>query len=371
MSGTSSAPLTRRDCLENSRRIVIKVGSSSLTGPDGALHQETLDLLVNTIAEMHARGVDVVLVSSGAVAAGIGPLKLGRPRSLREKQAAAMVGQSRLMAAYEERFEAHDISVGQVLLTASDVTNRRHYANALTAMRTLLRLRVVPIVNENDAVATDELRFGDNDRLAALTAHLVGAGTLILLTDVDGLYTKPPSEPGATRIAEVTSEDDLAGLRITGRGSAVGTGGMRTKVAAAELATSGGVGVILTHVDNVQRAVAGENVGTWFVPSTRHVSARGRWMEFAARARGRVTLDDGAVAAITGNHASLLPVGVIEVSGRFAAGDIVELCDGHGEVIARGLSAYSVEELIELVGSTRARGKKPVVHANDIVLLGS
>ena len=221
MSGTSSTSLTRRDCLENSRRIVIKVGSSSLTGPDGALHQETLDLLVNTIADVHARGVDVVLVSSGAVAAGIGPLKLGRPRSLREKQAAAMVGQSRLMAAYEERFEAHGISVGQVLLTASDVTNRRHYANALTAMRTLLRLRVVPIVNENDAVATDELRFGDNDRLAALTAHLVGAGTLILLTDVDGLYTKPPSEAGATRIAEVTGEEDLAGLRITGRGSGV------------------------------------------------------------------------------------------------------------------------------------------------------
>ncbi|WP_392399214.1 glutamate 5-kinase [Actinotignum urinale] len=358
---------TRSVVASQAQRIVVKIGSSSLTREDGSLNLEAINQLTRALADAHNRGIDIVLVSSGAVAAGATPLNMTRPKTMSDKQAAAMVGQSRLMAAYEIAFANYGITVGQVLLTVPDVIHRKHYANAQHALKTLLGMHVIPVVNENDAVVTDELRFGDNDRLAALTSHLIDAQMLVLLTDVDGLYSAPPTEPGAHLIEKVSGLEDLDGLSITGRGSSVGTGGMRTKVAAAELATSGGVGVVLTSADNVEKALNGEPVGTWFVPSSRHPSARSLWLEHVAQVRGHVTVDAGARQALTKARASLLLVGVTGVAGRFAEGDLIEIKDETGRVFARGLSAYNVEELLGFVGSPRARGQRPVVHANDIV----
>ncbi len=358
-----------RHLLGQAKRIVVKVGSSSLTLPDGNLNSEQLSQLASVLSAAHARGQQVVLVSSGAAAAGIAPLGLnGKPREMHLHQAAAMVGQSRLMAAYQAEFSKANITIGQVLLTAEDVVNRRHYANAQGALSTLLSLGIIPIVNENDAVVTDELRFGDNDRLAALTSHLVDADALILLTDVDGLYTAPPRVPGSRLISEVSAMGQLEGLEITSRGSNVGTGGMRTKVDAADLACSGGVSVLLTSAENIGRALDGETVGTWFYPTGRRSSARRLWLEHAAQVRGKIIVDDGAAAALRRRGTSLLPVGVMAVAGRFAAGDLVEIREMTGHVIGRGLSGFSSEDLARIaVNREEAHGLRPVVHVNDLV----
>ena len=232
----------------------------------------------------------------------------------------------------------------------------------------VLSLGIIPIVNENDAVVTDELRFGDNDRLAALTSHLVDADALILLTDVDGLYTAPPRVPGARLISEVSALGQLEGLEITGHGSNVGTGGMRTKVDAADLACSGGVSVLLTSAENIGPALEGQNVGTWFHPTGRRSSARHLWLEHAAQVRGKIIVDDGAAAALRRRGTSLLPVGVMAVAGRFAAGDLVEIREPGGRVIGRGLSGFSSEDLARIaVNREEAHGLRPVVHVNDLV----
>ena len=362
-------PLLNRNLLGQAHRIVVKVGSSSLTLPDGSLNWVQLAHLAAVLSEARGRGQQVVLVSSGAAAAGVGPLGLaGKPKDIHMHQAAAMVGQSRLMAAYDREFLKAGITIGQELLTVGDVINRQHYANAQSALRNLLGLGVIPIVNENDAVVTDQHRFGDNDRLAALVAHVVAADALILLTDVDGLYTAPPKLPGARLIAEVNSPEDLDGLEITGRGSDVGTGGMRTKVDAADIACSGGVPVLLTAAENIGAALAGETVGTWFAATGRRSSARALWLEHAAEVRGSIIVDDGAAAALRRRGVSLLPVGVAGVAGRFVAGDLIEIRDMTGATIARGLSGISAEELVRVAGDRVAsQGMRPVVHVNDLV----
>ncbi|MDO4887261.1 MAG: glutamate 5-kinase [Actinomycetaceae bacterium] len=360
-------PLTDRSLLGSASRLVVKVGSSSLTLSDGSLNLEALSYLAGQLIEARGRGQQVVLVSSGARAAGTRPLGLnGRPREVRLQQAAAMVGQSRLMAAYEREFGRAGTTIGQVLLTVSDVVDRRQYANAQESLSCLLDLGIIPIVNENDAVVTEELRFGDNDRLAALTAHLVAADALILLTDVDGLYTAPPKVPGARLIEEVSQPGDLGSLRITGRGSDFGTGGMRTKVDAARLATSGGVPALLTAADRLGDALRGERVGTWFEATGVRTSARKLWIEHAAQVCGQIVVDDGAAAALRRGGASLLHVGVTGFEGRFDVGELVEIVDEPGGVVARGLAGYSSEQL----GSPDARFPRPVVHLNDLVLVG-
>ena len=363
------APLLNRRLLGRAKRIVVKVGSSSLTLPDGNLNEVQLAELAAVLSAAHVRGQQVVLVSSGAAAAGLAPLGLnGKPSEMPLHQAAAMVGQTRLLAAYQSEFAKAGITIGQVLLTAEDVVNRRHYANAQSALSTLLSLGIIPIVNENDAVVTDELRFGDNDRLAALTSHLVDADALILLTDVDGLYTAPPRVPGARLISEVSALGQLEGLEITGHGSNVGTGGMRTKVDAADLACSGGVSVLLTSAENIGPALEGQNVGTWVHPTGRRSSARHLWLEHAAQVRGKIIVDDGAAAALRRRGTSLLPVGVMAVAGRFAAGDLVEIREPGGRVIGRGLSGFSSEDLARIaVNREEAHGLRPVVHVNDLV----
>src|SRR3712207_6307674 len=257
-----------RGAIAGARRVVVKVGSSSLTTTAGGIDPQRTDMLVQALAAAKAAGREIVLVSSGAIAAGLAPLGLkARPRDLATQQAAASVGQGLLMGYYTQLFAGYGIEVGQVLLTVDDVTRHSHYRNAYRTFGRLLELGVLPIVNENDTVATHEIRFGDNDRLAALVAHLVHADALILLSDVDALYTTKPSLPGAVKITDVRGEGDLAGIDVQSRGSAVGTGGMITKIEAARIATSAGIPAVLARADRVAEALTGEAVGTQFHPT--------------------------------------------------------------------------------------------------------
>ena len=364
--------------ISTARRLVVKVGSSSLTGTDGGLDQARLGALVDALAHQHIGGTQIVLVSSGAIAAGIHPLGLSaRPRDLATQQAAASVGQGALLAAYTRAFGGHDITVGQVLLTADDVTRRTHYANARRTLERLLDLGVMPIVNENDTVATSEIRFGDNDRLAALVAHLIDADALVLLSDVDALYDAPPSRPGASRIPVVRGPHDLAAVEIGGTGSKVGTGGMATKIEAARIATAAGVVTSVTAAQHVVQVLAGEDVGTVFLPIGVRGRSRRLWLEHATTARGRLLIDAGAVAALVHRKKSLLPAGITAVEGTFHDGDPVDVCGPDGVPVARGLVNYSSNELPSLLGrSTKelARDLGPeyereVIHRDDLVVL--
>ncbi|WP_210768970.1 glutamate 5-kinase [Ruania alkalisoli] len=357
-------------------RIVVKVGSSSLTDDEGRLDVGRLTALVDVLAARIADGGQVTLVSSGAIASALTVLGLtGRPKDLATAQAAASVGQGLLMAHYTRAFAAHGRHVGQVLLTVEDVVRQGHYRNAQRALNRLLDLGVVPIVNENDTVATHEIRFGDNDRVAALVAHLTHADALLLLSDVDALYDGPPTRPGSRRIARVESRADLAGVEISAPGSVVGTGGMVTKVEAATIATGSGVPVVLTSAASAAAALAGEDVGTWFAPTGRRIQTRRLWLAHAARTRGRVVIDAGAVRAITTGKKSLLAAGVVGVEGSFEAGDPIEVAGPEGVVVARGLVGYSAEELPDRMGRrseelARSHGDasvRAVVHRDDLV----
>ncbi|NHA68910.1 glutamate 5-kinase [Phycicoccus flavus] len=368
-----------RQRVAQARRLVVKVGSSSLTSADGgALDLGALGALVDALAARRTGGGQVVLVSSGAIAAGIGPLGLERrPGDLATQQAAASVGQGALVAAYQAAFGRHGLTVGQVLLTANDTTRRSHYTNARRTLERLLDLGIVPIVNENDTVATQEIRFGDNDRLAALVADLVGADGLVLLTDVDALYDGPPSRGGSRRVPFVAGAGDLDAVTIGGTGSSVGSGGMVTKVEAAGIAGAAGIPTLLTRLPDVADALAAQDVGTVFAPVAATKASRKRWLAHATTARGRLVLDDGAVTAVTQRRTSLLPAGITAVDGAFAAGDAVDVCAADGRVIARGLVNYASSELPRLLGRTtrdlaRELGpayEREVVHRDDLVVL--
>ncbi|MFI0357643.1 glutamate 5-kinase [Actinomadura sp. 9N407] len=373
-AGTAVAAAARPE-IAAARRIVVKAGSSSLTGPRGTIDADRIDALVDVLAARRAAGIEVVFVSSGAIAAGLGPLGLTRrPNDLATQQAAASVGQGLLVARYTSSFARYGLTVGQVLLTADDMIRRVHHRNAARALGQLLALGIVPIVNENDTVATDEIRFGDNDRLAALVAHLTRADALVLLSDVDALYTGDPSRPGARRIEDVHGPSDLAGVELGGSGR-VGTGGMITKVEAARIA---GIPVVLTNAASAAHALAGDSVGTYFHPSGgRRPSTRQLWLAHATTGQGRVMLDPGAVEAVVRRRKSLLPAGITGVQGDFAAGDPVDLCGTDGHVVARGLVNYDASEIPNLMGrSTRwlARELGPeyereIIHRDDLVLL--
>jgi glutamate 5-kinase len=356
-----------RAAIASAQRIVVKVGSSSLTTAAGGLDVDRLRALVDALAPR----AGLVLVSSGAIAAGLAPLGLAkRPRDLATQQAAASVGQAELVHAYARAFGAHGRTVGQVLLTADDVVRRTHYRNAQRTLERLLALGVTPVVNENDAVATDEIRFGDNDRLAALVAHLVRADALVLLSDVDGLYDGDPRSSAARFVPEVRTAADLQGV-VAGAtsGSGLGRGGMASKVDAARVATSAGVPVLLGAATSVSSLLAGEG-GTLFAPTGHRRSARLLWLAHATHPRGRLFLDDGAVQAVCRRGTSLLPAGITRVEGEFDAGDPVELVTLAGHPVARGLVAYDAAELPALLGrSTRELGLREVVHRDDLVVL--
>jgi glutamate 5-kinase len=356
-----------RAAVADAKRLVVKVGSSSLTSAEGGLDTARLEALVAALAPRPG----LVLVSSGAIAAGLAPLGLSqRPRDLATQQAAASVGQAELVHAYALAFGRHRRTVGQVLLTADDVVRRTHYRNAQRTLSRLLDLGVTPVVNENDAVATDEIRFGDNDRLAALVAHLVRAEALVLLSDVDGLYDGDPRQGGASLVPEVRSAADLDGVvaGATG-GSGLGRGGMASKVDAARVATSAGVPVLLGSSGAAAELLRGEG-GTFFAPTGSRRSARLLWLAYATHPRGRLVLDDGAVQAVCRGGKSLLPAGIARVEGEFDAGDPVELVTLSGHPVARGLVAYDAAELPALLGrSTRELGLREVVHRDDLVVL--
>jgi glutamate 5-kinase len=378
MLPVSAAALSDRRLLPEVRRVVVKVGSSSLTDGTGKLDPARLRALVDVLAARVNGGHQVVLVSSGAIATGMDPLGLAqRPRDLATQQAAASVGQGLLVAHYTRAFHDHGLRVGQVLLTADDTMRRTQYRNAQRALERLLDLGIVPIVNENDTVATDEIRFGDNDRLAALVSHLVHADAMALLTDVDGLYTGPPNREGSRRIAEVRGPKDLDGIDVSARGSRVGTGGMVTKLESVAIATGSGVPVVLTSAAQVAPALAGEDVGTWFAATGKRASTRLMWLAYAARTHGRLVLDDGAVTAVVERGKSLLPAGVTAVQGEFEAGDPVEIAAPDGTVVARGLVAYSSQEAPDLLGRSTSELRadlgegydRELVHRDDLVLV--
>jgi len=371
--------MSSRAELKSAKRLVIKVGSSSLTLSSGGLNTLRVANIINEIAKVRANGTQVVLVSSGAVAAGLAALKLSsRPAELAQQQAAASIGQGLLIAEYAKTAELNGFTVGQVLLTQEDITRRSNYRNAKQTFEALLQFGVLPIVNENDVVATSELRYGDNDRIAALVSHLVDADAMLLLTDVPGLLDGAPENPASKVISELESLADFAELGIdTSQRSKVGSGGMRSKIDAASIAAAGGVPTLICHVDEIGKALAGESIGTLFHAATNERSARSLWLAHASVAQGKLIIDAGAVAAIQQRGASLLAAGISQVQGEFDAGDPVDLVSQDGQVVARGLASFAADDLEQMMGKSSAElaqvlGEefaRPAVHRDDLVLL--
>ncbi|WP_280391076.1 glutamate 5-kinase [Nocardia wallacei] len=360
-----------REAVATARSVVVKIGSSALTSLAGGLDTERLDKLADAVEARMRAGSDVVVVSSGAIGAGIAPLKLSsRPRDLATKQAAASVGQLALAHAWGTSFARYGRTVGQVLLTAGDFSRREHHRNAQRTLDRLRSLHAIAVVNENDTIATEEIRFGDNDRLAALVAHLVGADALVLLSDVDGLYDGDPRKGAANFIPEVRSSADLDGV-IAGSGGALGTGGMASKLSAARLAADAGVPVFLAAATDAAAALTGASVGTAFAARPVRLSARKFWVRHAADSRGAVLLDEGAVQAVAQCRRSLLAAGITGVRGRFHGGDVIDLVAPDGHVVARGVAEYDSTELQTMVGRSTSElpegMQRPVIHADDLV----
>jgi len=362
-----------RAAIAGAKRLVVKIGSSSLSSREGGLKLDAIAQLAGVVAQRRARGDQIVVVSSGAISTGMPALGLvKRPKDLATQQAAASVGQGILLAAYTAAFAEHGITVGQVLLTSDDVSRRSHYRNAQQTFNRLLDLHVLPIVNENDTVATDEIRLGDNDRLAALVAHVIGAEALILLSDVDGLYDGPPHRPGSIHVPEVMHHSELASMRIGGIGAeGVGSGGMATKVQAARIASAAGVPTLLAASAHMDSALTTAMTGTAFSPTGKRSSLRLLWLEHATTPNGSIRVDAGAVTALTERRLSLLPAGITAVTGTFLAGDPVDVCDPDGTPFARGLVTYDSTEIPEIMGRNTKdlASEREVIHRDDLVLL--
>ncbi|MEI2692212.1 MAG: glutamate 5-kinase [Anaerolineae bacterium] len=364
------------------RRLVLKLGTSVLTAGSPQLNRPRMLDIVRQCARLQAAGVEVVVVSSAAITAGRERLG-GRPlpQTIPARQMLAAVGQSRLMAHYEQFFDIYGIVVGQVLLTRSDLDNRSRYLNARDTLQALLAAGITPIINENDAVSTEEIKLGDNDNLSALVANLVEADLLLILTDQPGLFTADPrTDPNAQLIAEVETIDDELRVLAGGSRSGLGTGGMSTKLAAADLARRGGAEVVIAAgsvEDVVLRVAQGERVGTRFPPLANRLESRKRWLLGGPAPAGRILVDDGAAAALASQGRSLLPVGVVRVEGRFERGDTVRICNGVGREIARGLSRYGAASLEQIKGRRSEEiaailgyeNSPEVVHRDDLVVL--
>jgi len=343
-----------REALTGARRVVVKIGSALLTDDGRGLDEPAIGSWVDQIAALHARGIEVVLVSSGAVAAGMAQLGWSvRPSAVHELQAAAAVGQTGLAQCYQGHFARHDLRSAQVLLTHDDLSNRKRYLNARSALRTLVDLRVIPVVNENDTVVTDEIRFGDNDTLGALVANLLEADALVILTDQEGLYDADPRHnPQAALIPEGRADDPRLAA-MAGGGGVLGRGGMTTKIRAARLAArSGAVTAIASgrQADVLTRLIDGDRLGTLLRPEHAPLAARKRWLAGQLKVRGTLTLDAGAVSVLRDRGSSLLPVGVRAVEGHFVRGDMVVCVDEQGERVAKGLVNYGSDAAVRLLG---------------------
>lgn len=365
--------------LTKAERVVIKIGSSLLTDPDtGKLNRNWLQAMVEDIARLRARGQEVLIVSSGAISLGRRALKLAPgPLLLEQSQAAAAVGQISLAHAFQEMLSAYGHICAQILVTLEDTEERRRYLNARSTMNTLVKLGAVPVINENDTVATSEIRYGDNDRLAARVASMVSADCLVLLSDIDGLYTAPPAEPGATHIAEVDEITPDIEAMAGGAASEFSRGGMKTKLMAASIAIESGCNMLIANGRTLHPLTALENGArnTLFKASTTPVAARKRWISGALKTAGSFTIDAGAARALSQGR-SLLPAGVTATQGRFERGDAVSILDTDGTEIARGLSAYSSEDALRIMGHNSAEiekllgysGRSEMVHRDDLVL---
>lgn len=359
---------------------VVKVGSSSLRGPDGLLDRDQVHRLAEQIVTVRESGTRVVLVSSGAVAAGMGLLGLDRrPADLQTLQACAAVGQGELIHEYQRTFRTHGLSAAQILLTPDDFGQRRRYLNARHTLQRLLALEAVPVINENDAVATDELAYGDNDHLAALVASMLDAQLLLLLSDVEGLYDGHPANEGSQLVERVEHAGELDLAAVGGTGSHVGSGGMRTKVEASLIATASTVHAVVADARRpgvIHDAMAGASVGTWFVAETRRLEARRLWIGYALRPTGRLHVDGGAAQALVERGRSLLAVGVTDVEGSFQPGDAVEVVGPDGRVVARGLATYGDEDIRRLAGRSTLDAvedlgphyAREVVHRDDLAV---
>ncbi len=352
--------------------LVVKLGSSIVAADDGELRVDVLDSACRQVAELEQAGERVVMVTSGAIARGMRLMGLAsRPQAMDELQAASAIGQGDLFRAYERRLGKLGTRAAQVLLTAADIAARTNYLNARQTLRRLIEWGVVPVVNENDTTATDEISFGDNDFLAAQVAILLEARLLVLLSDVDGLHRADPrSDPSAEVIAQVDDFAELEGLQIGDRTSAFGSGGMRSKVAAAEMASEAGIATVIcdgTSDGTLRRAAGGEPIGTRFRPRAGKVPSYKLWLKYAKPARGSVSVDDGAARMLRDGGSSLLPVGIVSVEGRFGAGDAVEVIAG-GSVIGKGIVDYSAAELTRVIGLKSAEVRELLPHAADEVI---
>lgn len=371
-----------RNKIPETKRWVVKIGSAMLTGNGQGLDLDAFDAWVSQMAAWVARGNELVLVSSGAVAEGM--CRLGwtkRPSSLHELQAVAAIGQMGLVKAWETCFAKHGLHTAQVLLTHDDLTNRVRYLNSRSTLRTLLGLGVIPVVNENDTVANDELRFGDNDTLAALVANLVQADLLILLTDQQGLFTADPrKDDSAQLISQINVTDTSIDAIAGGSGGSLGRGGMQTKIRAARLAARSGTPTVIAYgglQNGLSRIAQGEPVGTLLVPSQGPDAARKQWLASHMQVKGQLVLDDGAVSVLCQSGKSLLSVGVKSVSGHFLRGEVVSCVDSTGKEIARGLINYSADEARKIAGKASAViesilgyiDDEELIHRDNLVLV--
>lgn len=371
-----------QDFIQSAQRWVIKIGSALLTSDGRGLDQAAMTVWVAQMMQLRAAGIELLLVSSGAVAAGMS--RLGwteRPSAIHSLQAAAAVGQMGLAQAWESRFAEHQQKCAQILLTHDDLSDRKRYLNARTTLRTLVALNVIPVINENDTVATEEIRFGDNDTLAALVANLVEADLLVILTDRDGMFDADPRHnPQAQLIRQAQAADPNLDAIAGSAGGALGRGGMHTKLRAARLAARSGAHTVIAggRIEQVlTRLHQGASVGTLLTPERTPQTARKQWLAGQLQSRGSLTLDAGAVTALTQEHRSLLPVGVTAISGQFNRGDIVLCLNAQGHEIARGLSNYSAADAQKIIGksseaieSILGYSEEPeLVHRDNLILI--
>lgn len=363
-----------RSNFANVRRVVVKIGSSLLTKGGQGLDKAAIAAWVGQMAGLRRRGVDVILVSSGSVAEGMSRLGLkARPKTLHELQAAASVGQMGLVRVFDDNFQQHGLHASQVLLTHDDLSDRQRYLNARSTLLTLLNFGVVPVINENDTVATEEIRFGDNDTLAALVANLVEAELLIILTDQKGLFTGDPGlYPDATLISEISVNDDRLDKMAGDSRSGLGRGGMFTKVRAARLASRSGAATVIASgavVDVIASVIAGADLGTYFLPDIEPLAARKRWLAGQLQVKGRLVLDAGAVRVLKTEGKSLLAVGVKGVSGQFARGELVSCVDEEGLEVARGLANYGHADAQLIAGKSSLEFEKILGYADDAEII--
>lgn len=348
----------RKALLSHVKRVVVKVGSGVISDANG-LENNQVAAISEQVCQLLDRGLEVILVSSGAVAAGKGQLGIfGRPQTIPQKQAAAAIGQTRIIREYKETFQSRQYNVAQVLLTRDDLSNRRRYLNARNTVMTLLEYGVTPIVNENDTVVVEEIRFGDNDNLSALVTNLVEADMLIILSDVDGFYDHDPAENPQAQLIPIVERVTAAIESMGGQAKgSLGTGGMSTKLKAAKKAALSGVGTLIVNGRSPQiltRIFAGEEVGTYFLPAQSKMTAKKHWIAFSKKPRGKLMIDDGGRDAVIKGGKSLLPSGICGVDGGFERGDAVRLCDRNGQEFARGVISYSLAETLQIMGKQSA-----------------